>query len=186
VNSPVVITEDNADQFFRFERLAVNAPIGDFECRIGEYTDYLREEAIHAQADHVAQTWLLRERESGGIAAYMSIIADAVRLSVAEKELHKLDYPFKTIPAMKIGKLAVGELFRQKYRGMGTYLVYQAALIATDTINPYCAARFITVDADIEHDKGVYAFYEKLGFVANAELFNKNRKTVSMRLDLYS
>jgi GNAT superfamily N-acetyltransferase len=186
VNSPIVINEDSADQFFCFERLAERAPVGDFECRIGEYTGYLREEALHAQADHIAQTWLLRERESGGIAAYMSLIADAVRLSVAEKELHKLDYPFKTLPAMKIGKLAVSAALHHKYRGMGTYLVYQAALIATDTINPYCAARFITVDADVEHDSGVLAFYTKLGFVPNAEFSGKNRKTISMRLDIYS
>jgi hypothetical protein len=50
----------------------------------------------------------------------------------------------------------------------------------------YCAARFLTVDADIEHDKGVLAFYEKNGFVPNSELFNKNRKTVSMRKDVYN
>jgi hypothetical protein len=49
----------------------------------------------------------------------------------------------------------------------------------------YCAARFLTVDADIEHDKGVLTFYEKNGFVPNAELHNKNRKTVSMRKDVY-
>jgi len=49
----------------------------------------------------------------------------------------------------------------------------------------YCAARFLTVDADIEHDNGVLTFYEKNGFISNAELFNKNRKTVSMRKDLY-
>ena len=47
------------------------------------------------------------------------------------------------------------------------------------------AARFLTVDADIEHDEGVIAFYEKNGFVPNAEFFNKNRKTVSMRKDIY-
>ena len=50
----------------------------------------------------------------------------------------------------------------------------------------YCAARFLTVDADIEHDKGVLAFYEKNGFIPNAELFNKNRHTISMRKDIYS
>jgi hypothetical protein len=48
------------------------------------------------------------------------------------------------------------------------------------------AARFLNVDADIEHDKGVLAFYTKNGFAPNAELFNKNRKTISMRKDLYS
>jgi hypothetical protein len=50
----------------------------------------------------------------------------------------------------------------------------------------YCAARFLTVDADIEHDGGVLAFYQKNGFIRNAELFNKDRKTISMRKDIYS
>jgi GNAT superfamily N-acetyltransferase len=185
VNPPVVITEDNGKLYFAIERLAAGAPVGAFECRIGEYSDYLREDALRAQADHVAQTWLLRERESHGIVGYMSLIADAVKLSTAEKELHKLDYPFKTIPAMKIGKLAVAEALRQKYRGVGTYLIYHASLIAQDFINPYCAARFLTVDADVEHDDGVLAFYQKNGFAPNAELSGKHRKTISMRLDLY-
>ena len=48
------------------------------------------------------------------------------------------------------------------------------------------AARFLTVDADIEHDKGVFAFYEKNSFIPNAEFYNKNRKTISMRKDIYS
>jgi hypothetical protein len=49
----------------------------------------------------------------------------------------------------------------------------------------YCATRFFTVDADIEHDEGVLAFYRKNDFILNAELYNKNRKTVSMRKDIY-
>ncbi|GHT64812.1 N-acetyltransferase [Spirochaetia bacterium] len=185
MNPPVVITEDNGKAYFALERLAAGAPVKAFECRIGEYADYLREDALRAQADHVAQTWLLRERESHRITGYMSLIADAVKLSTAEKELHKLDYPFKTIPAMKIGKLAVCEAFRQKYRGLGTYLIYQAGRFARNFITPYCAARFLTVDADVEHDKGVLAFYQKNGFAPNAELTGKHRKTISMRLDLY-
>ncbi|GHV76778.1 N-acetyltransferase [Spirochaetia bacterium] len=185
MNPPVAITEDNGDAYFIIERLAAGTPLGAFECRIGEYADYLREDALRAQADHVAQTWLFRERESHGIVGYMSLIADAVKLSTTEKELHKLDYPFKTIPAMKIGKLAVAEAFRQKYRGVGTYLIYHAGRFAQDFVNPYCAARFLTVDADVEHDEGVLAFYQKTGFAPNAELTGKHRKTISMRLDLY-
>ncbi|GHV69141.1 hypothetical protein AGMMS49928_10500 [Spirochaetia bacterium] len=155
VSDPIVITRENREQYFRLERLAPGAPIEAFECRIGEYADYLREDALRAQADHAAQTWLLREEASGKIIAYMSLIADAVKLSTAEKELHKLDYPFKTIPAMKIGKLAVAEAFRQTYRGIGTLMIYHAGLFARSFINPYCAARFLTVDADVEHDEGV-------------------------------
>jgi hypothetical protein len=33
--------------------------------------------------------------------------------------------------------------------------------------------------------EGVLAFYQKNGFLQNAELYNKNRKTISMRKDLY-
>jgi hypothetical protein len=47
------------------------------------------------------------------------------------------------------------------------------------------AARFLTVDADIEHDEGVLSFYKKNGFILNAEPHKKNRKTVSMRRDIY-
>jgi hypothetical protein len=186
MSDPIVITENNAKQFFRLKRLTAGAPVEAFRCAVPEYADYLREDALRAQTDHIAATWLLREEANGEVAAYMSLVADAVKLSNAEKELHKLDYPFKTIPALKIAKLATSEAARQKYRGLGTYMVFQAGTFARNVINPHCAARFLTVDADIEHDAGVLAFYQKSGFTPNSELSGKRRKTISMRLDLYS
>ncbi|GBU28415.1 hypothetical protein R84B8_01973 [Treponema sp. R8-4-B8] len=36
------------------------------------------------------------------------------------------------------------------------------------------------------HDKGVLVFYKKNGFIPNAVHYNKNRKTISMRKDIYS
>jgi hypothetical protein len=143
---PIVITSDNGARYFRLEQLSGDAPVGAFECRIGEYTDYLREEAFRAQTDHIAKTWLLRVEASGEIAAYMSLIADAVRLSVAEKELHSLSYPFKTISALKIAKLAVSETAQQRYRGIGSFLVYTANRLARLCNDHYCAVRFLTVD----------------------------------------
>jgi hypothetical protein len=156
-----------------------------FSCRIDEYNDYLFKEAIRSQNDHIALTWVLIERNTGIIAAYMSLIADAIKLSTTEKELHNLKYSFKTIPAMKIAKLAVSRSFSEKYKGIGSFMIGAAMWKALSCNADYCAARFLTVDADIEHDKGVLAFYEKNGFVPNAELYNKNRKTVSMRKDIY-
>jgi GNAT superfamily N-acetyltransferase len=185
MSAAIVITRENAGEYFRLEQLEAGAPVNAFECRIGEYTDYLREEALRAQADHVAKTWLLREKANGAISAYMSLIADAVKLSAAERELHTLNYPFKTIPAMKIGKLAVAEASRQKYRGIGSLMVSFADEIADGLNTDYCAARFLTIDADIEHDAGVLAFYQKLGFAPNIELVNKKSKMISMRRDLY-
>jgi GNAT superfamily N-acetyltransferase len=181
----ITITRANGEAYFRFIPLIAGAPLDRFDCRIPEYTEYLREDALRSQTDHVAKTWLLCETECREIAAYMSLVADGVRLSVEEKELHHLDYPFKTIPAMKVAKLAVSDAARQRYRGIGTYMLYQAMQIAWACNDAYFAARFLTVDADVEHDEGVLAFYTKTGFAPNAELTNKKRKTISMRLDLY-
>ena len=110
---------------------------------------------------------------------------DAIKLTFTEKELHNLNYPFKTIPAMKIAKLAVDEASAEKYKGLGSFIIETAKSKALACNDDYCACRFLTVDADIEHDKGVIAFYEKNGFIQNAELYNKNRKTISMRKDIY-
>ena len=115
----------------------------------------------------------------------MSLIMDAIRLSFTEKELHNLDYPFKTIPAMKIAKLAVDNGFSEKYNGIGTFMIDSAERLAWGCNSTCCAARFLTVDADLEHDKGILAFYQKNGFILNTERYNKNRKTVSMRKDIY-
>jgi len=115
----------------------------------------------------------------------MSLIMDAIKLSISEKLLHNLNYPFRTIPAMKIAKLAVDHNFSKKYKGIGTFMIANAELLAITCNTESCAARFLTVDADIEHDKGVLAFYEKNGFIPNTELYNKNRTTISMRKDIY-
>jgi GNAT superfamily N-acetyltransferase len=125
------------------------------------------------------------ERSTGKIAAYMSLIMDAIKLSFSEKELHHLNYPFRTIPAMKIAKLAVDTYFSGKYKGIGTFMIESAEHLAWACNTDYCACRFLTVDADLEHDEGVIVFYEKNGFLKNSELCNKNRKTISMRKDLY-
>jgi len=186
VNSRFPINLLNGDAWFYLEQLSSDSPLGDFYCSIDEYNEYLIEDAFRSQSDHVALTWLLRERKTGMICAYMSLIADAIRLSVSEKELHNLNYPFKTLPAMKIAKLAVSQASQEKYKGIGTYMIYNALALTRICNRQLFAARFLTVDADIEHDKGVLAFYRKNGFIPNAELSGKNRKTISMRKDIYS
>jgi hypothetical protein len=171
---------------FNLEPLTASMLLKNFYCKIDEYNDYLYKDALRSQNDHISLTWILRERNTGSIVSYMSLIADAIKLSATEKELHNLNYPFKTIPAMKIAKLAVSQSFSEKYKGIGSFMV-EAAMCKAITVNDnYCAARFLTVDADIEHDKGVLVFYEKNGFIPNAEHYNKNRKTISMRKDIYS
>jgi len=185
MKSPIKINLRNVDKLFYLEQLTPETILDDFTCSITEYNDYLRKDAHRSQDDHVALTWLLRERKADTIVSYMSVIADAIKLSASEKEIHNLNYPFKTIPAIKIAKLAVSQLAQEKYKGVGTYMIFNALNIARTCNRQLFAARFLTVDADVEHDEGVFMFYQKNGFVPNEELFNKNRKTISMRKDIY-
>jgi hypothetical protein len=180
------ITLANASGYFYLEPLSKQSELQTFKCSIGEYTDYLLRDAIRSLNDHIAKTWLLRENETGNLTAYMSLIADSIKLSFTEKELHVLNYLFRTIPAMKIAKLAVDEMFNGKYKGIGSFMVQTAERLAYGLNKNYIAARFLTVDADIEHDKGILAFYEKNGFIPNAEFKNKNRRTISMRKDIWT
>jgi len=185
MNRRIAIVLSNAPEYFYFQLLSTGSAVASFNCGIPEYNDYLTKDALRSMNDHIALTWLLTERTTGKIAAYMSLIMDAIKLSFTEKELHHLNYPFRTIPAMKIAKLAVDHSFSEKYKGIGSYMISSAEHLAISCNETHCAARFITVDADLEHDPGVFSFYEKNGFIQNTELFNKNRKTISMRKDLY-
>jgi ribosomal protein S18 acetylase RimI-like enzyme len=186
MNSRIAINHRNGDTYFYLEQLSPTAPLSDFSCSIEEYNEYIFKDAIRSQNDHIALTWLLRERTSGSIAAYMSLIADAIKLSVPEKEVHALNYPFKTIPAMKMAKLAVSEFARKDYNGIGTYMITNALAIARICNRQLFACRFLTVDADIEHNESVIEFYRKNGFIANSEMNNKRSKTISMRKDIWA
>jgi len=75
-------------RLFSLEQLKGKIKPDSFLCQIEEYNEYLFHEATKAQNDQMALTWLLCERKSGAIAAYMSLIADAIKLSATEKELH--------------------------------------------------------------------------------------------------
>ena len=181
-----VINLVTGDVYFWIEQLSSDTFLESFSCSITEYNNYLFDDALRSQKDHIAMTWLLRERTTGNITAYISLIADAIKLSISEKEIHNLDYPFKTIPAMKIAKLAVSYPAQKKYKGLGTYMINNALVFARTCNRQLFACRFLTVDADIEHNESVIEFYQKNGFVLNAEMNGKHNKTISMRKDIFS
>ena len=185
MNGPVTVSYRNGNSIFYFEQLSPNTLLDSFSCSVNEYNDYLFEDALRSQNDHIAVTWLLRERITDTIAAYMSLIADAIKLSVSEKETHNLQYPFKTIPAMKIAKLAVSYPVQSKYKKLGTYMINKALALARVCNRQLFACRFLTVDADIEHNESVIEFYQKNGFIPNAEINARRSKTISMRKDIF-
>jgi len=185
MSAPITISHKNGNTIFYFEQLSPDTLLDSFSCFVTEYNDYLFDDALRSQNDHIALTWLLRERATDNITAYMSLIADAIKLSVSEKETHNLHYPFKTIPAMKMAKLAVSYSAKSKYKGLGTYMINKALALARICNRQLFACRFLTVDADIEHNESVMEFYLKNGFVSNSEMNGKRTKTISMRKDIF-
>jgi hypothetical protein len=184
VSVKIAINGESGPVLFALDRLVSPVGLDTFSCQIAEYSDWLAQEALRSQDDLVAATYLLHERETSAIVAYMALVADAIKLSVTEKELHHLNYPFRTIPAMKIAKLAVSSSFREKYSGIGSFMIYLALRIAHQANEMQFSCRFVTVDADVEHDMGLLDFYTKNGFVSNVEMNNKRSKTINMRKDI--
>jgi hypothetical protein len=66
-------------RLFSLEQLTQKTRLDSFSCPIEEYNGYLFQEALRSQNDQMALTWLLLERSTGAIAAYMSLIADAIK-----------------------------------------------------------------------------------------------------------
>jgi len=90
MNPPITVNYKNGNILFYFEQLSSVTLLDSFSCLIAEYNNYLFDDVLRSQNDHIALTWLLKERTTDNIAAYMSLIADAIKLSVSEKEIHNL------------------------------------------------------------------------------------------------
>jgi len=87
-----------------------------------------------------------------------------------------------SVPALKIGQLAVSQRHRDK--PYGSFMLFLALGYLKRLNNMGVGCRFLVVDADIEHNPDVPRFYEKNGFIYN-ERINKTRdKIKSMRYDL--
>jgi hypothetical protein len=60
-------------RLFSLEQLTRKIRLDNFYCPIEEYNEYLFQEAYRSKNDKMALTWLLLERSTGAIAAYMSL-----------------------------------------------------------------------------------------------------------------
>ncbi len=163
-----------------------NYKIGNFKCKYDEYNDFLVDQAEDFENGNVSSTQLLIDNLTGDVIGYFSLCMASIKLTDSEKNDCNMDnVPFNSIPVLKIGKLAIDEGYSSKQKGYGSYLIQLVRGMAYE-INEISkvACRFIVVDADIEHDKNTPCFYEKNGFVLN-ESVKGNRRTVSMRLDIF-
>ena len=93
------------------------------------------------------------------------------------------DIPFRTIPALKIGKLAVNQAYERHH--YGSFMLWLALGFAENLLHEGIACRFLTVDADVLSNSDTPAFYQKNGFVEN-QRYRSRTNSVSMRYDIMS
>jgi hypothetical protein len=135
----------------------------------------------------VSKTHLLINKKNEDVIAYMVLVSSSIKLSDDEKTQHNMDsIPFGAFPSLKIGKLAVDKKYQEAYKGIGSLMIEIARGISHDINELGVACKFITIDADVEHNPSLLDFYIKNGFKLNEKYNKKSRtQTVSMRLDIY-
>ena len=184
----ILITPENHSNYFTIEKLNTNHRIGEFNSNnTNEYTLFLKQDALKHQKSHISNTFVLVEKESLTIAAYISIIADAVTLQDEERARLLLpDMSFETLPALKIAKLAVAREMSQNYSHLGSLMISFSRSIADQCNEQFIACRVLTADADIEYDPDLPLFYEKNGFTAlHSKKYSKKTRTLPMWTDIY-
>jgi hypothetical protein len=185
----ILITPETYGNYFTIEKLNADHHIESFNCNnVSEYTLFLKQDALKHQENHISNTFVLIEIESQAIAAYISLIADAVTLQDEEKARLLLpDISFETLPALKIAKLAVAQELSNTYRRLGSLMIAFSRNIADQCNERFIACRVLTTDADIEYDKNIPLFYEKNGFTAlHSKKYTKKTHTLPMWTDIYS
>lgn len=148
------LTEDNLNDSFSVEP------------QYEEYKDFLYKDALFYQSLLISKTYLLIERISRNIIAYISLAADTVALKPQEKKKSGLsEIPFLFLPALKITKLAVAKGYESEYKHVGSRLIEVACDKAYRVNEDFMACCIVSVDADIEHNPDVVEFYQKNGFM---------------------
>ena len=155
--------------------------IDSFECDFSELSDFLKEDALLQAKQSVNKTYLWVS-DDGVLLAYLTLCVDAILLSAAMRsKLSKKGINYKSLPALKIGRLAVRNGFTGI--GIGRKALFFAINLAIE-INRRAACRFLTVDAkNYAGAKNPVGFYEKAGFVFTKSP-KKSADSVPMYLDL--
>jgi len=169
-----------------FLRLTKNFAIKPFDCEDEDLNDFLLSEAIPYREELLATTFVIENTER--TLGYYSLLNDSLQLkedmfpskSKFKNFLRELiPHPkrhLKSIPSVKIGRLAVDKSYKGK--GLGKIMI-RTVISNCLLLNDNQACRLVTVDAY----KEAIPFYQKMGFEFLSET-DKEDSTRLMFLDL--
>ena len=146
----------------QLDRLTADTEITAFDCGDEDLNGFLLNDAKAFMQKKIANTFLLTD--GGKVVAYFSLLTDKIAKSeAANSKWRKLrsKFPhekhFNSYPAIKIGRFAVSQDYRDQHIG-SELMTYIKRLLHENKY--YAAFRFITVDAYLS----AIPFYEKNDF----------------------
>jgi len=147
-----------------------------------ELVDFLLEDALDNQEKKISKTYLWFLKTTDELIGYITLLADTINLDASLKdEFRKKGIPYKSLPALKIGRLCVDDRFQRK--GIGSLMI-QFAIYNVKKLNECCGCRFITLDAkrNPEPFKDSMHFYKIMGF---KEIRTRQKGTTPMYKDVF-
>jgi ribosomal protein S18 acetylase RimI-like enzyme len=141
---------------FRLAPLGAEHDRGSFHCGEEALGRYLQTQAAQDIRRRVANCFVAVEAATGRVAAYYTIAAASIPfVDLPQDEAKRLPrYP--TLPAVRIGRLAVDQKFQG--RGLGGALLVDAARRSLQS-----PPAVYTLLVDAKNDQAV-AFYQRFGF----------------------
>jgi GNAT superfamily N-acetyltransferase len=144
------------DSSFRFAPLGAEQDRGSFHCGEEALDRYFQTQATQDIRRHIANCFVAVDAASGQAAAYYTIAAASIPLVELPPEEAKRLPRYPTLPAVRIGRLAVDKRFQS--RGLGGPLLVDA----TRRTLPVAPAAY-TLVVDAKNDAAV-AFYQRYLF----------------------
>lgn len=144
--------------------------------------DFLLEDAFNNQGKKISKTYLFFLKSTNELIGYITLLTDKINLDPPlKKEFKKERINYKSLPALKIGRLCVDDRFSG--RGIGRFMI-QFTIYKVIKLNELCGCRFITLDAKRNPDKKKDSihFYKKMGFDVLKE---RGKGTTPMYKDVF-
>jgi len=142
---------------FGIEQLGNDHDRSEFSCGEDALDRYFRAQVTQDIRRRVANCFVAVEVASGTLVGFYTLAAAGVPLLDLPPTVTKKLPRYPTVPAIRVGRLAVEKRFQG--RGLGAALLADAA---TRSLRADVAAFLLLVEA--KNDSAV-AFYEKLGFI---------------------
>ena len=143
---------------FRIEALAPRHERSAFDCGVEPLNRYFRQQVTQDIRRRVTACFVAAAEGSGELAGYYTLASASVALAELPGEIAKKLPRYPTVPAVRMGRLAIARAFARQ--GLGGTLLADAL---TRSLRAEIPAFALIVDAK---DEQAAAFYRHHGFLA--------------------